>query len=381
MSARLPRIDDRQRRGNAMIVGLLFLSLLGFGALAVDMGLVRVGSSHLQHSLDSAAFSGVQQLDGSELGIQRAMLTAAAIASENPVMGRLVTITPADIQPGTWDPDTQVFTAWALGDDPEPVNALRIRRDGLAIPAALGAAAFGAMGYAVDAKAMAFRPWAADPLYETPCYLPLAIPDCYLDGVPEGSNPPPIEFSFQPTPSDNIAWGLPDGNPSSTSVRDQLVGNCSHDPISIDDLIYVNEGLHTDALKAAAEIMNYNNGAVLPTLWDVGAYGGLPLRDGVNANLPGETSILPGNYGNVIEGPVPLVEAGASCDVSFATSLKITGFAWGVIYDVDARGWGKNMFVQLDVTKTHEIWGGTTKDTDPPADNVLGAGVPQFGGW
>jgi hypothetical protein len=369
----------RERRGNAIVVGLLFVTLLGFGALAIDVGLVRVGSAHLQHSLDSAAFSGVQQLDGTADGVDRAIATAIEIAAENPVLHTAVALADTDIVPGNWDPASQQFTAWD-GVDPAVVNALRIQTDELPVPAGLGAVAFARSTYAVEARAMAFRPWAAGPLSETPCYLPLAIPDCTVSGLPEGVNPPPMRFTFNPSPSDNVAWGLPGVNPNTADVRDHLAGQCSGRPVGIGDPLHVNEGLHNDALREVAQILNGEHGTDA-SLWDLAAYGALPLRDGQHANTLVESGVVPSRWGYTLEGPVPLVAGGEDCSVPFTGTMEITGFAWGIIYDVDLHGADKNLFIQLDRTGTHETWGQTTTDPEPPADNVLGAGPPRFGGW
>jgi hypothetical protein len=282
---------------------------------------------------------------------------------------------------GKWSPATQVFTPWD-GVDPTFVNALRIRHQDLPVPAGLGAVAFARSAYAVDARAMAFRPWAAGPLAQTPCFLPLAIPDCNVDDLEDGENPPPIKYTLSPTPSDNVAWGLPGSNPSSSNVRDQLAGQCSHQPVEVGDPLYVNEGLHTDALKEIAKILNGTSGTQ-PSLWDLAAYGSLPLRDGVYANALLESSVLPSRYGYTVEGPVPLVSGGDDdgCAVSYTGTMEITGFAWGVIYDVDARDTGKNLYIQIDRTKTHAVWGQTTSDPETPTENVLGSGPPQFAAW
>lgn len=359
-----------------MAVGLLLLSLLGFGALAVDLGIVRLGSSELQQTLDSAAFSGAQRFDGTQAGIDAAVATAIRVAAANPVMGQTIAVPAGNVVPGTWDPKTLVFTPW-LGGDPTPVNALRINRDGLVLPAALGGAAFGRSSYDVDARSMAYRPRSAGPVSQAPCWLPVAVPSCRLDGVPAGTNPPPLKFTFNPTPSDSIAWALPDGNPNSKDILGQLQQTCGGSTLERGEHVYVNEGVHDVAIKAVANILNATSGAK-PGTWDAAAYGPIPPRDGVLANTPSDSGVRGSRYGNVLEGVVPLVEG---CGTSFTGKLAIEGFAWGVIYDVDDHGNGKNLWMQLDVTKSHDTWGQVDQDDDPPATNVLGAGQPQFAGW
>jgi hypothetical protein len=61
-------------------------------------------------------------------------------------------------------------------------------------------------------------------------------------------------------------------------------------------------------------------------------------------------------------------------DEGLSGSPKITGFAWGVVYDTKATGSDQNIWIQLDITSRHEMWGKPNpKGTGP---NVFVPGPP-----
>lgn len=194
-------------------------------------------------------------------------------------------------------------------------------------------------------------------------------------GDAPGTNPHVFKFTFSPTPTDAISWGDPDGNPNSSDVRDQLLGQCNHDPIEVGDPMYVNEGNHTTAIATIAAILN-DTTAVAPKPWSTTLYGPMPLRDGTHANLPTKSSVTASHWGNTLQGVVALVDGGTDCShVTFTHSMPITGFAWAVLYDVRSTGSDKNVWMQLDLVNEHDIWGDvdddatgtTTISADPPS--------------
>ncbi|MCB9688611.1 MAG: hypothetical protein H6735_26470 [Alphaproteobacteria bacterium] len=370
------RMEARSaRRGNAVLTGLMMSTLLGFSALSVDIGLIRVAKTELQASLDSAAVSAASELNGTAAGRVAAVQTAVEVAAANTVIGAAVNLPPANVVLGIYDPDTATFTV-ADGTTPNvQVNAVRIVDTGVTFDAILGQVAFGQASYGVTSRAMAVRSWSGHKAGSSECFLPFAIPDCHVANTPPGTNPPPMKFTFSPTPTDSVAWGDPDANPNSNDVRSQLLGQCSHDTIEIGDPMYVNEGSHTTALQTISDILN-NSAAITPTAWDTSLYGPKPLRDSIHANLITKSDVSIGNWGNTLQGVVALVDGGSDCSaVSFTGSLTITGFAWGVVYDVKKTGSDKNVWMQLDLINDHEIWGEpddsasgtTTIATDPPA--------------
>ncbi|HEX4933787.1 MAG TPA: pilus assembly protein TadG-related protein, partial [Gemmatimonadaceae bacterium] len=287
-------------------------TLLGFSALSVDIGMIRVSVTQLQAAVDAAALSGAAELDGTDGGISRAVSRAQEIAALNPVLDQVLAVPSADIQIGTWDADSGTFTLYNAGDDPSTVNAVIVDHTPPQIGSALGQLAFGLAGYNIQARSTAMRPTGGK-ARSTKCFLPLAIPDCWLAGLPPGTNPPPFKFTFSPSPTDKIAWGDPDGNPNSNDIRDQLLGQCDHGAIEVGDPIYVNEGSHTSALQTIRDILN-DVAPVDPDVWDTSVYGAQPLRLGTadTANTPVQSSVTAANWGHTLEGPVALVNAGTN---------------------------------------------------------------------
>jgi Flp pilus assembly protein TadG len=357
-------------------VGLSLTLLLGFGALSVDIGMIRLGTTQLQQTLDAAAISATSALDGTEEGIEEAIEIALEVAAANLVMDRTVTLASSDVVAGVWDADYGTFTAYTSGDDPAIVNAIRVSHAPPALVPGLGALAFGRTGYDIEAKAMSQRRLGAEIARSTQCYLPIAIPDCQLQGLASGTNPGPLTFTFAPSPTDAVAWGDPDANPNSNDLRDQLRGQCDYSMIELDQQIYVNEGNHTTAIKALDEILDVlNNGSVImPDQWDTSLYGPLPTR-------PSTSGVTASNWGNVLQGPVPLIDAGTDCgNVSFTGTKRITGIAWAMLFDVQDTTSNKYISVQLDVVNQHDIWGdNTTSGTS--ASNVRAPSDPELVSW
>jgi len=366
--------DGRNRRGNATRVVMVFGTLLGFSALSIDVGLIRVAGTEIQVTLDAAALSAASVLNGTDAGITRARAVAVDIASRNNVLGNGVIIPSTTVEVAHWDRGTGVYDVYDLGvDDPALVNAVRIVHQPPSFSPGLGAVAFGAVGYTVQARSMAFRPLNAGPAGDSDCFLPLAIPDCHLASAPLGANPPPMKFTFSPTPTDAIAWGSPAGNPNSAWIQSQLLDPCASGNVEVGDPIFVNEGVHDSALQTVRDIIN---GSSTDT-WDP-VYGPAPLRDGITGNDPLNSEVT--RWGFVLEGPVALVDAGADCSaVSFVGSLPTTGIGWAVVYDVMSAGGDKNLWIQIDTVGQHSVQGGV--DEAATGLNVLGKGDPILELW
>lgn len=379
MTAPPRKPPHRARRGNATLVVLSFGTLLGFTALAVDLGLIRLSGTELQAALDAAALSGVGALDGTDPGITKAIDTAVAIAAANHLLGQPVSLASGDVVVGAYDRATGIFDPYVAGMDTKTVNAIRVSHAPAAIGPALGRVAFGAVGYNLDAKAMAIRPIDEGTAGSAECFLPLAVPDCHLAGLLPGTNPPPLQFTFNPTPTDSIAWGNPDANPNSAWIDSQLRDPCTGDGVEIGDGVQVNEGVHNSALQTVADLINGNIAGPTAGPWPA-AYGPIPPRDGIVANLPADSAVTGPRWGNVVEGAVALVDGGIDCAaVSFTGALPTTGIGWATIYDVMDAGGNKNLWIQIDVVNPHSVWG----KVDPAGTglNVLATGEPTLEQW
>ena len=376
----------KTRRGNAVLLVSLLSGMIGFGTFSVDVGLIWLAKVELQQAVDNAVLSGVGQLDGTEEGIERAEATALAIANAHKVLGDGVTFTDEEVKIGKFD-DQGEFVAYEVGDDPFEIGAVQVEHAGEEVPAGLGGFAFGVSSYKVQARARAKRRIGAKRAREVNCYLPLAIPDCHLASLAPDTNPSAFTFTFSPSPTDAVAWSLPGSNPNSSDVRDQLLGQCEGEGIAIGDDVYVNEGSKTTALHTIRDVLN-GSGAIAPTVWDVEMYGPMPEQGclGTDGCDPSNSDVNGASWGNVIEGPVVLVDVGSDCgDASFTHTKEVTAVAWALIYDVSASGGDKYISVQLDLASEHLSWGmGQEGDEDGDVGdptNVLVPSNPEMVGW
>lgn len=132
----------RNNRGaTAVIVAVCLTMLIGFAALAVDVGYLFATRNELQNTADAAALAGAGFLGGhyAELSYSeqqnhtfgRGDIVAAVqeVAGKNRAAGANITILDDDITIGTWDADTRVVTPTLTAPDAVRVVA---RRDGSA---------------------------------------------------------------------------------------------------------------------------------------------------------------------------------------------------------------------------------------------------------
>lgn len=156
----------------APISALVMTALLGFGALAIDMGYNYYTRNKLQVAADASALAGASQLEN--LPDQTPIVTEALEYADNNMSfanyGNV--LVAADVVVGNWDADSRTFTA-AL----DPMNAVMTttRRDdtaGNAVPAFLGGVA-GFTEYDISASAVAT--WGeGDNLFPSGCIMALS---------------------------------------------------------------------------------------------------------------------------------------------------------------------------------------------------------------
>ncbi len=134
------------RTGGILLFGtVLLVALLGFVALAIDVGYIYVARHQLRTAADAAALAAAGALgDGGD--IEAAKLAAVSIASQNEVDGSPVTIDPnQDVIPGRYEYSAETgqwtFVPWA-----EPYDAVKVvaRRTGSG--SSFGASADGPIG-------------------------------------------------------------------------------------------------------------------------------------------------------------------------------------------------------------------------------------------
>lgn len=105
----------RNRRGATMIlVGVSLLALVGFMALAVEMGRMYLFRAQVHVASDAAALAGAERMLHEQL--VGAADTAVAYGRLNLVERTVPTITTADIEPGAWNFATSTFTPAVNGN-------------------------------------------------------------------------------------------------------------------------------------------------------------------------------------------------------------------------------------------------------------------------
>jgi len=336
--------SGRSRRGNAAFTILAMTPLLGFLALVVDTGVLQLAHTELQAGTDAAALAGTGYLDGTAAGLEQAVSSAVRVASENAMLGNPIPLRPDQVVPGYWDPEARQFVPWA---DPAKVDALRVETDVLQIRTFFAGGVFGrwfTQTNAVSVARAAERPGTG----VVECYLPLAVPDCYLDreGIED------IDMQMVSANDDNVGWARVNDRPNAWYLREQLGGQCDGSRATVHDMVGLENGLVESALSEVRRQVDISE-----TTWDAERWGPMPPPMGT-LESDGDSQSTLRQYGQVIEGPIILYQTpSGSCgsDNQFTGMQPITGFAWGVLYDVDDQGNGQNLRAKLDLSWDHEF--------------------------
>jgi hypothetical protein len=117
----MPRLHAR-RGAVAILTVLLFLALLGIGAVVVDFARMELMRNQLQTAADAAALSGAVQLTRSPKTDYLAQ--AKAIGQSNPLFDTKVVVPDAAVEVGMWDPGQRLFEE--NGNNPATANAVRV---------------------------------------------------------------------------------------------------------------------------------------------------------------------------------------------------------------------------------------------------------------
>ena len=112
-----------------LYVIIVMVVSFAFASLAMDYGRVQLAKTELRTAVDSAARHGVQWVSGGKTTALPAVNSAAA---DNTVNGSAITFTNAQIDIGSWNYQTRVFTV-----NGAPRTALRVSNSA-SIPLALG---------------------------------------------------------------------------------------------------------------------------------------------------------------------------------------------------------------------------------------------------
>jgi type II secretory pathway pseudopilin PulG len=280
------RLRDRQsdedrgsERGSVIVFVVIALgALIGITAWATETGRVWQVRSQLQAIADTTALAGVGNLlnpplfDTVDQGNARA--AAIALAPQHNILGDPVDLLAGDVEAGSWDLATQVFTELPGSTDPDVVRAVRVvsRRDATVngeMPTVLGAA-LGIPSISINSQAIAYwgfagggGPGVAD--------LPIAIDCCAITGDTPGAecelnycetisntipNPCPLSaggtatcLEFHSQGEQNACWTQFDGDSPSINTPEltDIVENGNSEDIEGD--IYVDNGDKVPVIK------------------------------------------------------------------------------------------------------------------------------------
>ncbi len=147
----LKRFHRAEEGAVAIMVGMLLVVLLGFGALAVDMSHGYYTHTNLQVTASAAALAGAGQItDADKNGVddtnqyrrgavefvyrnmapsKHGSIVQAVCGAYDPVSGTGTGGTECtDVKVGNWNPGTRIFTAWdAAGFDPDTMDLDAVR--------------------------------------------------------------------------------------------------------------------------------------------------------------------------------------------------------------------------------------------------------------
>src|SRR5262245_47322326 len=237
----------RRERGSILVfVTLALIALLAFAAWSTETGQAWTAKGQLQAASDSAALAGAGELLDPNAGHPSdpaaAIAAAQSYGTANHSIGVAISIPAGDIQTGSWDMDTRLFTPLPGSSDPEQVRAVKVlgRRDDVAngpIDTALGKI-FGVDGIPIAADAIAYIGFAGLMPPGT-ALLPIALDCCKISGsacdndyceqLTGPINPKPLTdgpnlgalvttFEFAATPEQNACWTVFDSDGSAVSA-------------------------------------------------------------------------------------------------------------------------------------------------------------------
>ncbi len=151
------RARRTSRRGSVLpLMAVSLVALVGFVALAVDVGLLTLARTQAQNAADAAAASGARSLDGSPSGnVAAATDNALAAAAANPILSRPPQGSEVTVQHGAYHYDAvaQTFAPQFPPAAPDGYGLTQVtvtRTDGTAFAGVLGLSS-----YAVSATAVA----------------------------------------------------------------------------------------------------------------------------------------------------------------------------------------------------------------------------------
>ena len=372
--------DLRTRRGNATVFAFALVPLLGFSALAVDVGAHRMTENELRHATKAAALAGAGYLNGTRDGLYDAIDGAVFVGNRNGVYQDFK-VASSQVEIGLYE-DGVFQVRDPASAEPSEVNAVRVvtAHQQRAILAPVLSENFTVLNS--DAASTAIRPKGGTARF-VPCYLPFAIPACVFEADwLKQRQPQPIEFVLNVAGDDNVGWGLPLVNPNTSSIQSQILNDCELGVAETGDTVNISNGQNNSAVKLMAEIINEDHDSAVPEEWPTDYFQQKPKRNGVEANQKKNSDITSKDWGNNISGVVPIIDTGyfgngGNCgNISFTSAMPIVGWTYTYIYDMHSKGNPKmNVWMQFDFLNEYDVGYGY----DPDAiGNILGTGAAML---
>lgn len=157
----------RARRGAiAILTVLLFLALIGIGAIVVDFARMEVMRNQLQTAADAAALAGAVQL--TKANKTDYLSQAQSVGQANPLFDQQAVVPDNAVELGTWNPDQRLFEP--NGNNPTTANAVRVtlQHDASYLIA-------NHLGWAVKPVGAQAVAWAGPSVGKTDCMKPWAL--------------------------------------------------------------------------------------------------------------------------------------------------------------------------------------------------------------
>jgi Flp pilus assembly protein TadG len=253
-----------QRGASALVTAVVLVMLVGFAALAVDIGQIYAVQGELKRAVEAGALAGARGLWplGNELpsfGIPDPALypscanaaanaTSTATHAANKVAG--ASLGGVTVVVGHWDFIVKTFTPGCPGN----ANAVRVTATRSAVPTFF-ARVFGRDTFDKTASAVAVMDWISGVGWGC---LPIAINKKYA--IPNTY----LYINFTPDQVDDGGWFTDPPDPASAKTLRNYILNDSVPPQCIGDIINLNNGNDTSVLQLLKDKLAAHGGT-----WDV----------------------------------------------------------------------------------------------------------------
>lgn len=256
MSSTTSTRSTNQRGAVILYVGFLLVVFLGFAALAVDVGYLRVARNQLQNAADASALAAARKLGSiyqpMSYEMQQSYVcdpatilpVAQSTAASNWAATQSVVVPDADVVIGTWDPDTKQVTPTFSQPDAVEVTTRRDSTAGGPVGTFFGhILGFPSVPVGANAVAALTGQSTAKP---GDLQLPIGVSRTRFPGTGGTWCGQVVKFSPTTDPDACAGWTTFDNEPASNSrVRDILEGTLTNHVVQtgVTDFQFINGDL------------------------------------------------------------------------------------------------------------------------------------------